>query len=729
LLRSETWSPRRSASRREGRRLLCISLACSLLSVVCAGVGVAALGPRSDEPRRLPSSDTGPRTLIIALPGVTWADLRQADLPNLHRLMDSGAVGLMPVASASDEDPNRTWATLSAGRGAVAGRRLGEVWSGGEVQLDLGPVRGANAADRTGAEVGLFGDLLSSCGLSRAVVAWNVEASDPLYRLGLLVLADESGRVDSGQAIAGPRYTPEVERALEDAILHHNIALLVLGKGADIDAEPRENSQHLLHEALSRADEVVGAALVLLRGHKALVVVVSPVAPRQQGENTRNLGPVIIYDTGGELGRGVLSSPTTRWPGIVSPADVAPTVLDWWDIWELNGRGPEEHAITAALCPKMQGRPMQVVAAADALSRLDRLAPLLTDRYRLRVVVAKWYIGYGLLVVVLGLAVGFTRPGRVRMAAGPALALALIPAGLAVAALVPPGRDAIHLAVTGMVAAALAFVGTRSRKPERGLAAALLIAAALIAGDTVSGSWLMRRSAFEMGVMNGLRFYGISNDFMGCLVGMAVVGAAALAQFGPRGGRAAAVIGAAVVLAIGAPFWGANWGGAVTAAAGFASLWLLTRERIRLRHVGLAVAMLAAGALAPAGLDLLQPEPARSHIGASAAALLAGRTGELGDVVVRKLLQNYGVLRQAPWSPFALVLCAGVFWALLRPGGPGRRALAGKRWIAAGIWASVIAGIVAMVVNDSGVAAGFGCILAALGAAIFVAARPEEVAA
>jgi len=651
-------------------------------------------------------------------------------MPNLHRLMESGAVGLMPVAAPSDSDPNRTWATLSAGKGAVAGPEPGSVrpWGKGGVQLDLGPVREANAAARTGAEVGMFGSALRGGGFSTAVLAWDGPDVDRLNRLSVLALADGMGRVDGGQTSEMPGGSGEREAALTSLVgarhavplqgSQRRMALVAIGGMGEEDKR----------EALQGADDLIAEALALLSDHRTLVVVLSPVAPANDDPDLRSLGPIIVYDTAAKFGGGILSSPNTRWPGIVTPADVAPSVLNWLGIHGLGFELPKHAEEAQRDYRAMDGRPMQVVPAADALSRIDALGPLLTDRHRLRVVVGEWYAGYGLVVVLLGLAVAFAPPGRVRFAAGPALALALVPAGLALAALVPPGRDGIHLAVTGMVAAGLAFVGTRSRKPERGLAAALLIAAALIAGDTVSGSWLMRRSALEMGVVNGLRFYGIGNEFMGCLVGMAVVGAAALAQFGPRGGRAAAVIGAAVVLVIGAPFWGANWGGAVTAAAGFASLWLLTRERIRLRHVGLAAAMLAAGALAPAGLDLLRPESARSHIGASAAALLAGRTGELGDVVARKLVQNYGVLRQAPWSPLAAALCAGVFWALLRRGGAGRRALEGKRWLAMGIWASLIAGLVAMVVNDSGVAAGFGCILAALGAAVFAAARPEEVA-
>ena len=684
-----------------------------VLLAAWGGTGAASLAPvRDQQPRRLPDGDTSPRTLIVVLPPLNCQGF-------LRAFPSSSLSGLMPVASQSDPDPNRTWATLAAGKGAVAGPRLGEVrpWGKEGVELDLTSIREANAAARTGAEFGMFGDLLHMYGLSTAVVAWNADLYDSAYRLALLGLADGGGRVDSGQAIAGPRYTPAVQDALEEAVLHHHVTLLAIGSSTDEQA-PRGREWVA----------VVEAARSLLKDREALVLLLSPMAPTSEVPDVRSLGPVSLRDGPGRHGSGLLSSPSTRWPGIVTAADVAPTVLQWWEIWDLGNHGPEERAITAALCQKMQGRPIEVARSPETAGDVCALSRMLTDRYRLRVVVAKWYIGYGLLVVLLGFAVAFVRPGRLGFVAAPALALVLIPAGLAVAALVPPGRDAVHLAVTGAVAAALAFVGTRTRKPERGLAISLLLATALIAGDAMSGSWLMRRSAFEMGAMNGLRFYGISNDFMGCLVGMAVVGAAGLMQCCPRAGKVAAVIGVLVVLAIGAPFWGANWGGAVTAAAGFASLWLLTREHRRWPHVLLALGMMVAAALAPAAMDLAMSGPARSHIGAGLAALLSGRSGELGDMVIRKLLQNYGILRIAPWSGMAAALCVAVLWALLRRGGPGRLALADKRVVAAAIWASLIAGLVAMVVNDSGVAASFGCILAAVGAAVFAAARAKEVA-
>lgn len=280
---------------------------------------------------------------------------------------------------------------------------------------------------------------------------------------------------------------------------------------------------------------------------------------------------------------------------------------------------------------------------------------------------------------------------------------------------------------TAAIAAGLGLVAaSANRPPGEGLAVAYLVGAAIIVSDVLHGSPLMRKSALEMGIMTGSRFYGIGNEYMGALVGMTVIGLGAILQITGGNGRGWLVwaLGAFVVLVIGAPFWGANWGGSLTAAAGMLALWLLCLPEVKARHVAAAVGLLAGSTVLPALLDLLRPAAERSHIGTAAGALLAGQAAGLAETVVRKAGIALRVVGAAPWSLVGAALVAAVFWLQLRAGGPARRVLQGKRALAAGIAAALIAGVVAMLVNDSGPAAGFGAILVALGAVVFLAAHP-----
>jgi hypothetical protein len=156
-------------------------------------------------------------------------------------------------------------------------------------------------------------------------------------------------------------------------------------------------------------------------------------------------------------------------------------------------------------------------------------------------------------------------------------------------------------------------------------------------------------------------------------------------------------------------------------------LWLLSAPRIARRHIIAGGGLLLVSVGLPAALDLMGPPSGHSHIGASAAALLAGEGGPFLDTLQRKLVMSARVLRAAPWSLIAAAIAAAVLWALLRRNAPARRALAGQRALTAGLASALIAGVVAMLANDSGVAAGFGAVLAALAATVFLAARAPEV--
>jgi len=366
-------------------------------------------------------------------------------------------------------------------------------------------------------------------------------------------------------------------------------------------------------------------------------------------------------------------------------------------------------------------------AARMAAARPDRL---LAERYLLAVPMAQLYTLYGCLAAAAGLIFAVPRR-RLRLLGAAALGVAFVPVGLAIAAPVPPGHDALYLSASFAIAILFGLIALASgrRGPAHGLALAMLLGAALIVSDILNGSPLMRFSALEMGIMLGSRFYGIGNEYMGALVGMTVIGLGAMMQLAPTRGRLAALIGVFVTLVIGLACWGANWGGSATCAIGLVALWLLCLPKIRVRHLALGVAAVLSSVVVPAALDLMNAPENRSHIGASAAALLSGDTAGLIDTISRKVGILLKVIRIAPWSGLAAAIAAAVFWLQLRRGAPARRALDGQRFLSAGIAAAVIAGVAAMVVNDSGPAAGMGALLAALGAVVFLAARAPEAPA
>ncbi len=107
--------------------------------------------------------------VVFAIPHVTWRELRQANVPDLHFLMDHGAIGLMPVAEPNGGECYRTWVTLGAGRSAVAGAIVGGPQSDVvRFEVDTAQLSRANEAAKTHADPGALGEALKDYGLRSA---------------------------------------------------------------------------------------------------------------------------------------------------------------------------------------------------------------------------------------------------------------------------------------------------------------------------------------------------------------------------------------------------------------------------------------------------------------------------------------------------------------------------------------------------------------------------------
>jgi hypothetical protein len=197
--------------------------------------------------------------------------------------------------------------------------------------------------------------------------------------------------------------------------------------------------------------------------------------------------------------------------------------------------------------------------------------------------------------------------------------------------------------------------------------------------------------------LDGGRFYGLPNAFIGVLIGASVYVAHRLRT---RSGFALIV---GVGLFAGLPYVGANLGGAVSLFAA-AGIWLAIRERERLGWwKGVAVVagtvvlgtvvVLVAHRLAPTATHITRFEESSGGI-TGAWSTFADRLG-----VGWRLIER---------NPFGLIPVVGLFgclWLALRPPTPVREALAAYPGWRDVIVTIVLGGIVAYVANDSGAAA------------------------
>jgi hypothetical protein len=269
--------------------------------------------------------------------------------------------------------------------------------------------------------------------------------------------------------------------------------------------------------------------------------------------------------------RGVLTSTSTHLTGLVSVADVAPSVL-------ALQRG---------------GRPViRSHAVADPPAYLRDFDQRLTDAHDSRTGALLVLIG---LMAVLGLASLVSRSaalGRAAFLAAPsALVVSLV---LSATAVTRPAHVFVGLALG---AGALALAVGALLRPRLPLALGLVaLFVFLFAALWVEPRW---NSLAALGARpdGGGRFYGINNQIATLLLSPALV-------LGALSGPALPGVALLVSAGVGVSTIGANGGGLLSFLAAFLALGLLlSSARPSPARVAVAVAVVGAGALALVGID------------------------------------------------------------------------------------------------------------------------------
>ena len=325
------------------------------------------------------------------------------------------------------------------------------------------------------------------------------------------------------------------------------VGLLVPGAGPETSAE------------LARAALVRGEVRNSLRGGAPEGAPLVPINKRFSGRPFEGAVILVVLPEGGEqpndrrypvavIGggfKGLLVSDSTRIPGLVSIADIAPTALGRDD--GLTSRSSDDPAgELIALDRRISENNDSRLPATLLAAGLILLFAFIWPRAAL--------LGFatGLAAnLVLGVA-GVSEPWIVLVAVGLAVAL-----GAPLSALVLRSRTAVGVALVAVLAAYLVVLG--------------------VDGPSVALS--------PFGPTQNARFYGISNLLGTLFLVPALAGAALLARrFGPPGFAVAAAI--ALLLVAGSRF-GADGGGAIVLAVGFTVLAVLL-ARAKPRVIALA---------------------------------------------------------------------------------------------------------------------------------------------
>ena len=677
--------------------------------------------------RAVPSS-VGPtgraeKVLVVGVPGLRMEEIGTGAIPALDRLAAGGAVAAMNVRTRSDVPTvSEAYASLGAGSrvrtGPAADDAVGR--DGRIVVPAAGEIR-VRAGRHLPTLPGTLGDALHADRRRTAVVG-NADLAPNLADLSIpghpnvarpaaVALMDRNGIVDGGSVspddvLVADQGAPFGLRA--DVVAVADRALAALG-GADVvlvDPGDLERSAAVTEigaarvyvdrtrdAALARADELIDR---LSAGVPAgtLVLVVSVTPPADEWRLT----PVVASGAG--VVPGYLHSPSTRRLGLVTLTDMAPTILD---------------AVGAPVPDALPGRPLRYHPTTAAVpDRVDRLVALDEDgAWRERVwlpvttafIVAQvglWFLtGY---VVAVG--VPWIRRRWLRLAA---LAVAAFPLAALLLRGVPGLAGMGNAGVAVLVALDLAVVAIASRARRRTLSPLAWILGAtvlVLVADVATGARLQLAGILGYAPQTASRWFGLGNTAFATLAGATLLLAGIHVAHAPR--RREALVTVAALLAVvvfvdGAPFLGADVGGAVTLAPiGVLALLVLAGGRLTWPRAAVAGAA-GAGVLAVlTAVDLLRPPEARTHLGRLASETLGSGDGSLLATLSRRAEVTFDVVGDSFWTAVTPVIAVLVAAALLRA--PWARAvLPPGNPVRAGVLAALAAGLLGMVANDSGV--------------------------
>lgn len=678
--------------------------------------------------------------VVISLPGVMWTDIEQGDVPNLKALMRSIAALSARTASRAP-DADRGYLTLGAGNAAFvpkdepgthlafeAGdrfeggtardasvRRTGDRTPGDIVHMEIARLQEFQNSRLYGTEVGGLGEALRGIGVKRAVVSSADIAIAPeaeeLRRGAVLALMDASGSVDHG-TLNGLLRTNEAApfgvetepaaftHATRDALRDAQVVLLDTGETSRADEYTdlvvADRAGAMRRRALERTDAIVGRIRRLLTP-RDMVLVLGPSGPTGATlrEHLVPMGASGRRPDGGTFGDAWLTSPTTGRQGMIVLADVAPMILESMGV-------PEPDAMSGT--PITQGD-----RRSDGVSSLVELD--IASGVRERFAAGAFWVIASLLSLLAILAfvvfLGNRRTHRFLVAVA-YFGLAVFPAAHIIRAfeywsLGVLGSHALLYGVAAVIAVAAWFLpGPR----WAGGVALMLLAALLFGSDIAVGGPLQVNGVFGHSPLVAGRFYGVSNPGYTVLFSAALLGITGLVELrGQRRLPAWSIVACIALLPlIGLPSMGADFGGLLAGVPAVGVTIALGRGwRIRYRTVALFGIVAAFAAVGLSFLDRLRPPDARTHLGRFADLLVSGDMGELGTLFQRKGAAALMSLTVTRWTYFIPVGLAVLTLLLIRPRGVLREVLPGRPLLRAGLWGTLVAGVLGFAVNDSGI--------------------------
>lgn len=608
-------------------------IAHSASTAQAAGSGQAADAPRPAE--------NAP--ILIGTSGFTFEDLDPQTTPNLWAMMQSSQIGTMtPRSVRSVSCPVDGWLAVGSGRRAADEPRQ-------QCRKPQPPLDGW-VADWDVFQQVARGDNYDAAlgGLAEAVPA--VSAYGPG---AAIAAADPSGRIGQWEPIAddiGLRAASSSESG--------ELAIVDLGN-SEADGYSLKDLDRRVGAILT-ATGWLGADPAAGIGEGTSPIIFASIADGTHDGSS--MQATMMLEPGAEPG--LLTSSSTRQPGLIQVPDIAPTLV------QLSG---------GETMGNVAGAPMTSNPGGSWESRfqsvLDRQVAVTTQNE-----ISTWFfpVVASLMAGLLALA-WFLRRRHRELVHSTAYRLGVVFAAMPVSTYlvnVLPWERATNpdIAMLGalvgwsVVLGALALLGPWRRSQLGPVLFVSAVTVGVLAYDVITGSQLQMSTLLGEPLLIASRFYGIGNSALAlycCALLLAVAGFASLAR---RPLTRLAIVLVPVLLScvlLAAPGLGTKFGSVPTLIIGVAYLALASAGiRFSVKRLGLTVGIAGFVMLLVLFLDWLRPAAQRTHFGRFFDSLI---NGEALGVLARKIDMNIDILTQSWMTVILPLIIIAVFWVALTP--------------------------------------------------------------
>ena len=678
--------------------------------------------------------------VILTVDKMDSLELLNSSLPSVKRLMHTGACGIMNIRSSIGFiDSASGYLTLGCGSRSTVPEISGdtfesqkELWGqpiGSYLQWSLGPTVRIQKPNLVVPEIGIIqnqahsedhsvdpgrlGAIFKSNGWRTCLIG-NLDNITSENRPGGLILMDRHGLIDEGRIdesinLINPTFpyqyrfnTAKTIAELTVRLTPHKIIVVEYGDFNRIESYREEMFRNRFSqfkaEVWTEFDHCLARLFDLQTKQPFTLIVVAPSISRTAVSGRNLLAPIVIVDPG--YPSGLLTSGTTKWPGLVANIDLLPTLIG------IAKLPTNYHQL---------GRVMTVRPLPNYLARLKELNLRLIANNSSQRPLLDWYLGMislGWIVGMAGIYYGYylLRKGKTDhykvgfLSGGIFTGIMAIPLVMMVLPLFPIQWWQIRSFLL------ISVLFTAFFMQIKGLSQRILTLSALTWGiiivDQLLGWPLIRYSALGYSAMAGSRYYGLGNELMGVFLASGLILADLLRRKYSNRWISPVILGICIFV-FSWPQLGAKFGGILSGSVGFA-YYLIQFYKVQIKNKKLwfTLGSCLMIIIAISWWDGLRPPEVQTHIGRFARLFFRQDFAQIGDIIFRKLAMNLRLTVGSPWIRIILlVLTLGVVNRIVT-----KKPLARPEDIL--VWKSIlITSLAAYLFNDAGVLAAATCLV------------------